>query len=588
MTKTNEFGQLIEVDLALDSMRDSGHDLSTAVGEVVDNSIEARAQTVKIHTGFLKGKTKKITEMAFSDNGVGISPDILQHVLTLGFSTRYNQRSSLGRFGMGLKIASISHAQRIEIYTRQAGGAIYYTYIDLEEIRDHRQTHIEKRQEEGYPEQYRHLMCDGKGKEYPSGTLVIWSKIDRLVNQGRYSSSLDKKMADLLDFLARAYRYFLAQGIKLYLDDRQVLPYDPLFLLENPLVTEKVGDVRAEILEQKEIDIEGHKVTFLVTLCPEAFRMNRGDGGNRGQAKRFDFLHLGDNAGKVSIVRNGREIYFNIIPRLMPGGREDKDRFIGIEIRFPAQLDEYFQVRNVKRGAEPVDNLREEFRNFAQPLIKRARNKIAALWSETEKKNAAQDGEHRQAMDIAARADQTAPGGVAGLGQSDEEAKKILDEALRDTSLDPQAAPQEAEKKQQELLENPLSILSGSWPGKELFEVDHIQGHPIVKLNLRHPFSQEIYCRLKQAEKDEGASWSKEDLVELTAAAKTAIELLLMAYAKAESLNPAADEIYSSLRSYWGIFAGEYINILAIQSAYNVFQSPQNSRTRRHTYITLL
>lgn len=563
MAKATDFGQLIEVDLALDSMRDSGHDLSTAVGEVVDNSIEARAQTVKIQTGFRKGKTKEITEMAFSDNGTGISPDILQHVLTLGFSTRYNQRSSLGRFGMGLKIASISHAQRIEIYTRQMGGALYHTYIDLEEIRDHRQTHIEKQQVEDYPEQYRQMMLDEKGAEYPSGTLVIWSKIDRLVNQGRYSSSLDKKMADLLDFLARAYRYFLDQGLKLYLDGKMIYPYDPLFLMENPLVTEKVGkDVRAEILEQKEIDIEGHKVTFLVTLCPEEFRRNRGDGGNRGLAKQLDFLHLGDNAGKVSIVRNGREIYFNIIPRSMPGGKEDKDRFIGIEIRFPAQLDEYFQVRNVKRGAEPVDNLREEFRNFVQPIVRRARNKITALWSETEREGAWKNREHQQAMDIAAKANQTAPGGKAGLEQSDEEAKKILDDVLRDTDTDPQTAPQEAEKKQQELLENPLSLLSGSWPGKELFEVDHVQGRPIVKLNLRHPFCQEIYCKLKQAVEDEGASWEKDDLVELAATAKTAIELLLMAYAKAESLNPAADEIYSSLRSYWGIFAGEYINVL--------------------------
>ena len=42
----------------------------TAVGEVVDNSIEAKARKhQKIHTNFVKGKTKEITEMAFSDDG---------------------------------------------------------------------------------------------------------------------------------------------------------------------------------------------------------------------------------------------------------------------------------------------------------------------------------------------------------------------------------------------------------------------------------------------------------------------------------------------------------------------------------------
>ena len=216
MNHENEVGQLVEVDVALESMRDSGYDLPTAVGEVVDNSIEAKARNIKIHTNFVKGKTKEITEMAFSDDGVGIPPDILHNILTLGYSTRYNQRNSLGRFGMGLKVASISHARRIELYTRQEGGSLYYTHIDLVEIKEHKQSFIQKRLVEDYPERYKYLMCDEKGKEYPAGTLVVWSKIDRLVNHGRYASSLDKKMGELLDFLARAYRYFLSQGLTIY------------------------------------------------------------------------------------------------------------------------------------------------------------------------------------------------------------------------------------------------------------------------------------------------------------------------------------------------------------------------------------
>lgn len=40
------------------------------------------------------------------------------------------------------------------------------------------------------------------------------------------------------------------------------------------------------------------------------------------------------------------------------------------------------------------------------------------------------------------------------------------------------------------------------------------------------------------------------------------VELLLMAYARAESLNPNADTVYSELRSYWGIFLGSYMDVL--------------------------
>lgn len=153
--KYEEHGQLIAVDLAMESMRDSGYDLSAAVGEVVDNSIEAKAHNIKIHTNFEKGKTKKITEMAFSDDGMGVPAGFLNHMLTMGSSTRYNGRGSLGRFGMGLKIAGISLGKRIEVYTREEEGPLYFVYIDLEEILSHTQLYIEKKEVPDYPERYK-------------------------------------------------------------------------------------------------------------------------------------------------------------------------------------------------------------------------------------------------------------------------------------------------------------------------------------------------------------------------------------------------------------------------------------------------
>lgn len=150
-----EHGQLIAVDLAMESMRDSGYDLSAAVGEVVDNSIEAKARNIKIHTNFEKGKTKKITEMAFSDDGMGVPAGFLNHMLTMGSSTRYNGRGSLGRFGMGLKIAGISLGKRIEVYTREEDGPLYFVCIDLEEIHSHTQLYIEKKEVPDYPERYK-------------------------------------------------------------------------------------------------------------------------------------------------------------------------------------------------------------------------------------------------------------------------------------------------------------------------------------------------------------------------------------------------------------------------------------------------
>ena len=133
---------------------------------------------------------------------------------------------------------------------------------------------------------------------------------------------------------------------------------------------------------------------------------------------------------------------------------------------------------------------------------------------------------------------------------------------MQDIAVDPDSDPKLAEAKRQEFLENPVSILSSGWPGKELFEIEHINGSSIVKLNTRHAFFQEIYCKLKQVAEKDAADWTKSELAEIANNTKLAIELLLMAYARAESLNPNADTVYSELRSYWGIFLGSYMDVL--------------------------
>ena len=115
------------------------------------------------------------------------------------------------------------------------------------------------------------------------------------------------------------------------------------------------------------------------------------------------------------MVRNGREINYNIVPRLLPAGIDKVDRYIGIEVTFPAVLDEFFQVRNVKRGAVPVDKLREELRKWLERPVKKPRGKeIRRHWGEVEIQKQAKEAEHQAAADAAARAEQTAPKGQAG------------------------------------------------------------------------------------------------------------------------------------------------------------------------------
>src|SRR5690242_8174561 len=134
--------QLIQVDKALMSLRASNFDTPAAVGEPVDNAIQAGANNIKIrlvHGERKVGKKQKLTpvveQIAFSDDGSGMERDVLERALVLGYSTRYNSRTGMGRFGVGATLAGISQAKRLEMYSRNTPqGEFLYSYIDLDEI----------------------------------------------------------------------------------------------------------------------------------------------------------------------------------------------------------------------------------------------------------------------------------------------------------------------------------------------------------------------------------------------------------------------------------------------------------------------
>ncbi|MEH2013728.1 ATP-binding protein [Nostoc sp.] len=576
--------ELIEVDKTLESMRDSGFDLATASGEVVDNSYEANATVVRIYAveknastqskGKSKAKqSKTIESIIFADNGNGISYEVLPNALKLGFSTRYNQRNGLGRFGVGMKLAAISQARRIDIYTKPLGSEFYYhAYLDLDEVSKGLQSLIKAEIVDAFPSQYSNLMQYPQGSNHPkkgepfeSGTLVVWSKVDRLIDGGKYGSAVQERIQELTKFLARAYRLFIDKGFYIELNGNHITLHDPLFLLKSPKVIENFNyDIRANTIQEGDIDIDDEKVHVKVTLYPEDFRRIRGQGGRekhpvtKEEDSRFRGLYILDNEGRISIVRNGREIYYDIVPKLLPYGVQELDRFIGIEVSFPATLDEYLQVRHVKRGAEPVTKLREELKKFLIRPIDAARKEIRKVWKDTETAERNKARQHQLAEEAVQRAEKTLPAGKGGLQLDTQTQEKILQDLILDLGIDPKQNPEQAQEVKQRVQELPITIVDGAWPGKELFEITHLNGKATIRINHRHPFIQQVYDPLKDLASRDSSTVTAEEAIEIAKKAEIGLDILFMAYAKAENMSSDPDDMYSDLRSYWGQHAQAY------------------------------
>ena len=59
----------------------------------------------------------------------------LHACLKLGWSSRYNDRGGIGRFGVGMVLGAIHACQRIEVYSNSGSGC-HYIYSDLQKIED--------------------------------------------------------------------------------------------------------------------------------------------------------------------------------------------------------------------------------------------------------------------------------------------------------------------------------------------------------------------------------------------------------------------------------------------------------------------
>ena len=602
MTATAEApkkAQLIKADTALRSFRDGGYTLADAVAEIVDNSLQSAATKIAIDwevKDVAEGKSKKtrrqVEWFAIADNGSGIPAAILHNVLTVGFSTRYGNREGIGRFGVGFKLASISQAKRLEVYTRPAylkavktkgeddrdvwtfseeneEGLVFRTVLDLEKIFSGEQEFYTVDPVDGFPEECDHMMDEG------TGTLIVWRDTDRLNAEPKFAEKVDEKLASLAYFLRRAYRVYLSNGTEIHLRNpdkaRGTLdrldPYDPLFELDNPEADRLANGkpMKGEKIDEGKIPIDGHEVHWRVQLTPAVTRLEEGGGGEDGpdQKGQFKRLHIWDNEGKISFLRHNREISYTIVPKLLPLGVRYGDRYIGIQISFPPALDEYFQVKHIKRGAEPVEKLREDLRKALKKPVENARRKIRELWDTTEKNKPKQpddvSGGRSDVVEVVKQAQQGLPSGRAGLTVTPDEDEKRLRKVANDAGIKDKV-------KQDEFVtharQEPVVPVDVEWPGKGLLDIEHLSTTVVVRINRGHPFIKEVYVPLKDAIKAGAESLQPQQAFDLIKRAANGMDLLLFAYAKAENMSQNPEEDYAMLRDFWGTFASVYLRDL--------------------------
>ena len=115
----------------IESMRDIGYTLQTAISDIVDNSITAGASRIEL----LADTTGSIPAIGVLDNGSGMSEAELLEAMRPGTRSPLDRRPAhdLGRFGLGMKTASFSQCRRLTVVTRK-GFQVSSAVWDLDTV----------------------------------------------------------------------------------------------------------------------------------------------------------------------------------------------------------------------------------------------------------------------------------------------------------------------------------------------------------------------------------------------------------------------------------------------------------------------
>lgn len=336
---------LPRADALIESLRGFGYSPEAAIADLVDNSISADARNVAIDFQW-HGAESTVT---ITDDGFGMSESTLIDAMRLGSMSPLAKRakSDLGRFGLGLKTASFSQARELTIGTAMKGSPPAIRRWDLDTV--------------ARVNDWRLLRSAPSGSIIESlqgsGTIVRWSKLDRLVGAADLT---DQKAQDrflevaskVQRHLAATFHRFLAGRDKLHITVNQcaVQPWDP-FASRHPAT---------QRLDPEELPYRGELVRVTPFVLPHRSKFATdaeagASAGIGGWSQQQGFY----------VYRSGRLLIQGDWLGLGMGN-DEHTKLARIAIDFPSSLDHDWQVDVRKSTARPPGELVEPLRRIAK------------------------------------------------------------------------------------------------------------------------------------------------------------------------------------------------------------------------------
>ena len=335
--------------MLIESMRDIGYSLETALADLVDNSITSGASRIDLFIDPGAGAAR----LGVLDNGRGMTRDELFTAMRPGSRSPLDEReaSDLGRFGLGLKTASFSQCRRLTVVTRHdraTAAAIW----DLSYVADQDEwlVLVPPARDIAKIPWIEHLGG--------SGTLVVWENLDRVCDEA--SDEAQTQFTGAVDIavehLELVFHRFLAgehglPRVTLTLNDRPLRPFDP-FHAGHPATI--VGPTEHIRLGRLTVSVQCFTLPHHRKVTPAEWDRYA---GRAGYLKNQGFYVY---RGKRLIVSG---TWFGLARQM------ELTKLARVRIDIPNKLDAAWKIDVKKASAHPPFQVRERLRKIIEPLI---------------------------------------------------------------------------------------------------------------------------------------------------------------------------------------------------------------------------
>lgn len=328
----------------IESMRAVGYSAEAAIADLVDNSISAQADKIEI-----KYDASDDPFVAVLDNGWGMTSEALTNAMRHGSHNPTDKRDpdDLGRFGLGLKTASLSQCRKLTVVSRK------------DSITSARRWDLTVVQGSGlwlvvipHFKELEALPLFSRLQALDSGTLVVWQELDRLTAGALDpQTEITAKLSSLYEHLALVFHRFTQKEdgigpVSMIVNGQQIPPRDP-FLKNNTFRQALEGQVIKH--ERGNVRVLPFILPSVSHLSPDEINLAGGKDGLRGTQGFY-------------IYRNRRLVIWGTWFRLVP--QEEFYKLTRVQVDIPNTFDDLWALDIKKSAAYPPEAIRKRLKEL--------------------------------------------------------------------------------------------------------------------------------------------------------------------------------------------------------------------------------